>query len=121
MGVCLTAWGDLHLFSHPACPVCAETVVFDEGHTLKEAKTKQSKACCALAADNRWICTGTPVNNAIDDLYGQVGGCTQDSARLLCGHARFKGGLCPLFSGRYSGIPALVCLCACAWCMQQAT
>ncbi|GIL83947.1 hypothetical protein Vretimale_10963 [Volvox reticuliferus] len=48
-------------------------VVFDEGHTLRSGGTKLNKAALELAADRKWICTGTPINNAVDDLLGQFG------------------------------------------------
>ncbi|KAF6235186.1 SNF2 family N-terminal domain-containing protein [Scenedesmus sp. NREL 46B-D3] len=46
-------------------------VVFDEGHTVKNIGACQSKACVAVAAERRWCCTGTPLNNDITDLLGQ--------------------------------------------------
>ncbi|GIL56371.1 hypothetical protein Vafri_11730 [Volvox africanus] len=48
-------------------------IVFDEGHTLRSAGTKLYRAAADLAADRKWICTGTPINNSLDDLMGQFG------------------------------------------------
>ncbi|GLC42798.1 hypothetical protein PLESTM_001380900 [Pleodorina starrii] len=48
-------------------------IVFDEGHTLKSAGAKLYKAAVELASDRKWLCTGTPINNAVDDLLGQFG------------------------------------------------
>jgi SNF2 family DNA or RNA helicase len=42
-----------------------------KGHTVKNAAAAQSKACMAVAAERRWVCTGTPLNNDIMDLLGQ--------------------------------------------------
>lgn len=33
-------------------------VVLDEAHSIKEIKSNQSKACCALTSNFRWCCTG---------------------------------------------------------------
>jgi SWI/SNF-related matrix-associated actin-dependent regulator of chromatin subfamily A3 len=33
-------------------------VVLDEAHSIKEMKSNQSKACCALTSNLRWCCTG---------------------------------------------------------------
>lgn len=43
------------------------------GHTVKNAAAGHSKACVAVTADRRWICTGTPLSNDITDLLGQFG------------------------------------------------
>lgn len=36
-------------------------VVLDEGHTIRNAKTKAAVAACALNAQSRWVLTGTPM------------------------------------------------------------
>lgn len=36
-------------------------VVLDEGHTIRNAKTKAAVAACALIAKSRWVLTGTPM------------------------------------------------------------
>jgi SWI/SNF-related matrix-associated actin-dependent regulator of chromatin subfamily A3 len=36
-------------------------VVLDEGHTIRNAKTKVAVAACALNAQSRWVLTGTPM------------------------------------------------------------
>ena len=43
-------------------------VVLDEGHQIRTQSTKVSQACCALAAQRRWVLTGTPVQNRLDDV-----------------------------------------------------
>jgi SWI/SNF-related matrix-associated actin-dependent regulator of chromatin subfamily A3 len=36
-------------------------VVLDEGHTIRNAKTRVAVAACALKAQSRWVLTGTPM------------------------------------------------------------
>jgi SNF2 family DNA or RNA helicase len=44
-------------------------VVLDEAQTIKNYRTKVSRACCGLRAQRRWCLSGTPIQNKIDDLY----------------------------------------------------
>jgi SNF2 family DNA or RNA helicase len=46
-------------------------LVMDESHCVKDASTKQTKACIALKASRRWCCSGTPVATDVMDLHGQ--------------------------------------------------
>jgi hypothetical protein len=46
-------------------------LVLDESHTCKNPVVGHTKACVALEAQRRWMCTGTPINTDIQDLYGQ--------------------------------------------------
>ncbi|TPX46100.1 hypothetical protein SeMB42_g03822 [Synchytrium endobioticum] len=43
-------------------------VILDEGHNIKNTSTLRSRACCALRTDRRWILSGTPIQNTIEDL-----------------------------------------------------
>ncbi|KAF9518097.1 hypothetical protein BS47DRAFT_1359131 [Hydnum rufescens UP504] len=43
-------------------------IVLDEGHTIRNAKTKQHEALCNLKAERRWVVTGTPIINSPKDL-----------------------------------------------------
>ena len=43
-------------------------VVLDEAHVIANPKAKQSKAVMLLQADRRWVVTGTPLQNKMDDL-----------------------------------------------------
>lgn len=47
-------------------------VVLDEGHTIKNRSTKAAKACYAVRADRRWVLTGTPIVNKLEDLFSLV-------------------------------------------------
>ncbi|KAL4980203.1 SNF2 family N-terminal domain-containing protein [Aspergillus desertorum] len=47
-------------------------VVLDEGHTIRNPRSKGSSAACALRADSRWTLTGTPIVNNLKDLYSQI-------------------------------------------------
>ncbi|KAL9585870.1 MAG: hypothetical protein Q9212_001272 [Teloschistes hypoglaucus] len=47
-------------------------VILDEGHAIRNPKTKGSKACADLMARSRWVLTGTPIVNSLKDLYSLV-------------------------------------------------
>lgn len=47
-------------------------VVLDEGHTIKNRATKAAKACCNVRSDRRWVLTGTPIINKLEDLFSLV-------------------------------------------------
>ncbi|KAE8150403.1 SNF2 family helicase [Aspergillus avenaceus] len=47
-------------------------VVLDEGHTIRNPRSKGALAACNLRADSRWTLTGTPIVNSLKDLYSQV-------------------------------------------------
>nr|XP_043623505.1 helicase-like transcription factor CHR28 [Erigeron canadensis] len=44
-------------------------VVLDEAQTIKNHRTQVARACWGLKAKRRWCLSGTPIQNAIDDLY----------------------------------------------------
>ncbi|KAE8668292.1 putative protein arginine N-methyltransferase 6-like [Hibiscus syriacus] len=44
-------------------------VILDEAQTIKNHRTQVARACCSLRAKRRWCLSGTPIQNAIDDLY----------------------------------------------------
>ncbi|CAJ0840720.1 443_t:CDS:10, partial [Entrophospora sp. SA101] len=43
-------------------------IVLDEGHIIRSKKTKQSEAAFALEGERRWILTGTPIMNKLNDM-----------------------------------------------------
>ncbi|KAA8909222.1 hypothetical protein TRICI_004593 [Trichomonascus ciferrii] len=47
-------------------------VVLDEAHTIRNRSSKTSKACYDLRARRRWVLTGTPIVNKLEDLYSIV-------------------------------------------------
>ncbi|KAG8431459.1 hypothetical protein GDO86_018655, partial [Hymenochirus boettgeri] len=47
-------------------------VVLDEGHTIRNPNTRQTKAVLGLEAQRRWILTGTPIQNSLKDLWSLV-------------------------------------------------
>lgn len=47
-------------------------VILDEGHTIKNRQSKTARACYEIAADHRWVLTGTPIVNRLEDLFSLV-------------------------------------------------
>ncbi|KAF4449940.1 hypothetical protein F53441_6859 [Fusarium austroafricanum] len=47
-------------------------VVLDEGHTIRNPKTKVAEAACEINAESRWVLTGTPIVNSVNDLHSLV-------------------------------------------------
>ncbi|KAG8857347.1 hypothetical protein FRB96_005834 [Tulasnella sp. 330] len=43
-------------------------VILDEGHNVRNVKTRTAQAVCALEAERRWVVTGTPIINSPNDL-----------------------------------------------------
>ncbi|XP_062195182.1 helicase-like transcription factor CHR28 [Phragmites australis] len=59
----------IDLDSGPIARVRWFRVVLDEAQTIKNFRTQVAKACCGLRAKKRWCLSGTPIQNAIDELY----------------------------------------------------
>jgi DNA repair protein RAD5 len=47
-------------------------VILDEGHHIKNRQSKTAKACYEIAAEHRWVLTGTPIVNRLEDLFSLV-------------------------------------------------
>lgn len=44
-------------------------VILDEAHMIKNRQSKTAKACYEIAATHRWVLTGTPIVNRLEDLF----------------------------------------------------
>lgn len=57
----------------PNCGTLAKVswfrVILDEAQTIKNHRTQVARACCSLRAKRRWCLSGTPIQNAIDELF----------------------------------------------------
>lgn len=47
-------------------------IVLDEGHNIRNRTAKTSRAIYELLLNRKWVLTGTPVINRLDDLYSLV-------------------------------------------------
>jgi SWI/SNF-related matrix-associated actin-dependent regulator of chromatin subfamily A3 len=61
--IVITSYGTLSSESSngPLMKMNWRRVVLDEGHTIRNAKTKVAEAACRLMSQSRWVLTGTPV------------------------------------------------------------
>ena len=47
-------------------------VILDEAHSIKNRQSKTAKACYEINAQHRWVLTGTPIVNRLEDLFSLV-------------------------------------------------
>lgn len=47
-------------------------IILDEAHSIKNRQSKTARACYDLAAEHRWVLTGTPIVNKLEDLFSLV-------------------------------------------------
>lgn len=47
-------------------------VILDEAHFIKNRQSKTAKACYKISAQHRWVLTGTPIVNRLEDLFSLV-------------------------------------------------
>ncbi|KAI9385263.1 hypothetical protein POPTR_011G046400v4 [Populus trichocarpa] len=59
----------LESIARPLAKVAWFRVVLDEAQSIKNHRTHVARACWGLRAKRRWCLSGTPIQNAIDDLY----------------------------------------------------
>uniref|UniRef100_A0A5B6ZPB1 Helicase-like transcription factor CHR28 n=2 Tax=Davidia involucrata TaxID=16924 RepID=A0A5B6ZPB1_DAVIN len=59
----------LEAVARPLARVGWFRVVLDEAQSIKNHRTQVARACCGLRAKRRWCLSGTPIQNAVDDLY----------------------------------------------------
>ncbi|KAI3402201.1 hypothetical protein diail_130 [Diaporthe ilicicola] len=73
--IVITSYGTLaadHGNKGPLLSASWRRVILDEGHTIRNAKTKAAEAACGLKAESRWVLTGTPIVNNIRDFHSLV-------------------------------------------------
>ncbi|KAL4920456.1 DNA repair protein rad5 [Aspergillus aurantiobrunneus] len=47
-------------------------VILDEAHIIKNRRSKTARACYELKGTHRWVLTGTPIVNRLEDLFSLV-------------------------------------------------
>lgn len=47
-------------------------IVIDEGHIIRNRSTRTAKSILNLSSSRKWILTGTPIINKLDDLYSLI-------------------------------------------------
>ncbi|AJT76506.1 Uls1p [Saccharomyces cerevisiae YJM451] len=47
-------------------------ILLDEGQNIKNKNTRASKACCTINGMYRWVLSGTPIQNSMDELYSLI-------------------------------------------------
>lgn len=83
--VVITTYGTLvsELFSRSKVPAKIPTasglysmnwrrIVLDEGHIIRNEKTKNAVAASSILATSKWVLTGTPIVNTIKDFYSML-------------------------------------------------
>ncbi|KNE56052.1 hypothetical protein AMAG_01895 [Allomyces macrogynus ATCC 38327] len=71
MDIVITTYSimSLHTEDTPLHRVRWRRVVLDEGHIIRVRTTKNASAACNLIAERKWVLTGTPLHNKLEDLY----------------------------------------------------
>lgn len=46
-----------------------ERIILDEAHVVRNHKSQSSEGVCLLRGKNRWVVTGTPIQNKEKDMY----------------------------------------------------
>jgi SNF2 family DNA or RNA helicase len=58
-----------NLPERPLAKVAWFRVILDEAQSIKNYRTQVARACWGLRAKRRWCLSGTPIQNAVEDLY----------------------------------------------------
>lgn len=69
--ITLTTYGIVaseHSSSGPLFKTSWFRLVLDEGHAIRNGQTATAKACMQLKALHKWVLTGTPILNSLEDL-----------------------------------------------------
>ncbi|XP_074560878.1 LOW QUALITY PROTEIN: helicase-like transcription factor CHR28 [Curcuma longa] len=61
--------GNVKAAARPLARVSWFRVILDEAQSIKNHRTQVARACWGLRAKRRWCLSGTPIQNAVDDLY----------------------------------------------------
>jgi len=77
------------------CPLIAyqwDRIILDEGHEIRNRKSKTHIAACALRGHIRWLVSGTPVFNSIKDFVALCGwvGISRDVVQGYTADVRAK-------------------------------
>ncbi|PYH77327.1 hypothetical protein BO82DRAFT_423791 [Aspergillus uvarum CBS 121591] len=67
------AWWDERYEEHlgPLHKIKYHRIILDEGHLIRNHGSAVSMAVCALTGTHKWILSGTPIHNYIDELFPQ--------------------------------------------------
>ncbi|KAG2601171.1 helicase-like transcription factor CHR28 isoform X3 [Panicum virgatum] len=60
---------EISLPEKPLAKVAWFRVILDEAQSIKNYRTQVARACWGLRAKRRWCLSGTPIQNAVEDLY----------------------------------------------------
>lgn len=73
-GVALSEFRSVSASGNPSGLFSVEffRVILDEAHLIKNRTSKSAKACYELKARHRWVLTGTPIVNRLEDLFSLV-------------------------------------------------
>lgn len=47
-------------------------IILDESHHIRNRQSKTARACYEISAEHRWVLTGTPIVNRLEDLFSLV-------------------------------------------------
>lgn len=77
-GVVLSEYNQVTARNHERSSYCGLfsmkyfRVILDEAHYIKNRQSKTAKACYQIEAEHRWVLTGTPIVNRLEDLFSLI-------------------------------------------------